>query len=424
MATRPLVGTTFAGYRVERLLGRGGMSAVYLAEHPRLKSAVALKLLAPALAEDELFRERLVHESRLAASLRHPNVIPVFDTGEEDGVLFVSMRFVDGPDLHTLLRKGPLPLSQTASVITQAAAALDAAHERGLVHRDVKPANILTENGHVYVADFGLTKHSDARTGATASGVVGTVDYMSPEQIEGRQLDGRADVYSLGCVLFECLTGRPPYRSENDVAVLWAHIRGEPPRPSDVDRSIPRALDNVVARALAKNPADRFASCGELAADVQRAARSKERAPLVRLRRPRVRLRWRRWWPALVGLAIGAAAAAAVAVAVRGHEGPTGGAGSPNPDLLQVVPSTLRDSCVATATPSPDFDASVSCTPGDGNITTVQYSLARSGLRMKQRLETQARAHGVVTQPSKGWATSSCPVLGPASVTCVAARRF
>src|SRR3954470_13395463 len=143
MATRPLVGTTFAGYRVESVLGRGGMSVVYLAEHPRLKNKVALKLLAPTLAEDDLFRERLLRESRLAASLNHPNVIPVFDTGEEDGALFVSMRFVDGPDLRTLLRDGPLPLEQTASVIGQAAAALDAAHARGLVHRDIKPANIL-----------------------------------------------------------------------------------------------------------------------------------------------------------------------------------------------------------------------------------------------------------------------------------------
>ncbi|MEA2271873.1 MAG: hypothetical protein QOI98_581, partial [Solirubrobacteraceae bacterium] len=141
MATRPLVGTLFAGYRVERVLGRGGMSVVYLAEHPRLKNMVALKLLAPTLAEDDLFRERLLRESRLAASLNHPNVIPVFDTGEEDGVLFVSMRFVDGPDLRALLRDGPLPLEQTASVIAQAAAALDAAHARGLVHRDIKPAN-------------------------------------------------------------------------------------------------------------------------------------------------------------------------------------------------------------------------------------------------------------------------------------------
>ena len=247
------------------------MSVVYLAEHPRLKNKVALKLLAPALAEDDVFRERLVRESRLAASLNHPNVIPVYDTGEEDGVLYVSMRFVAGHDLRALIRDGgPLSVSETTSVITQAAAALDAAHAAGLVHRDIKPANILLEQGgeppgHVYVADFGLTTHTDARSGATASGIVGTVDYMAPEQIEGRQIDGRADVYALGCVLFECLVGRPPFKLDTDVAVLWAHIREDPPLPGDVDRSLPRAFDGIVDRALAKSPRDRYATCGELA---------------------------------------------------------------------------------------------------------------------------------------------------------------
>src|SRR4051794_32042372 len=152
------------------------MSVVYLAEHPRLKNMVALKLLAPALADDDAFRERLIRESRLAASLNHPNVVPVHDTGEEDGTLFISMRFVDGPDLRTLLKSGPLPLPQVVRVVAQVAAALDAAHALGLVHRDVKPANVLVEPstgeppGHVFVSDFGLTKHSDARSGATASG--------------------------------------------------------------------------------------------------------------------------------------------------------------------------------------------------------------------------------------------------------------
>jgi serine/threonine protein kinase len=268
MTTKTLVGTSFAGYRVEAVLGRGGMSVVYLAEHPRLRNKVALKLLAPALAEDDLFRDRLVRESRLAASLNHPNVIPVYDTGEEDGALFVSMRFVAGHDLRTLIRdSGPLSVSDTAAVISQAAAALDAAHSAGLVHRDIKPANILLEQGgeppgHVYVADFGLTKHTDARTGATASGVVGTVDYMAPEQIEGRQVDGRADVYALGCVLFECLVGHAPFKLENDVAVLWAHIREDPPLPSDLDSSLPRAFDGIVDRALAKNPRNRSADEG------------------------------------------------------------------------------------------------------------------------------------------------------------------
>ena len=414
MATKTLVGTSFAGYRVESVLGRGGMSVVYLAEHPRLKSKVALKLLAPALAEDEVFRERLVRESRLAASLSHPNVIPVYDTGEEDGVLFVSMRFVAGQDLRALIRdSGPLSLADTASVISQAAAALDAAHARGLVHRDVKPANILLEQGseapwHVYVADFGLTKHTDARSGATASGVVGTVDYMAPEQIEGRQLDGRADVYALGCVLFECLVGRPPFKLDTDVAVLWAHIREDPPLPSDANRSLPRVFDGIVDRALAKNPRDRYATCGELAADVRAAAGSRRRPPRAsRVRLPRPRARTRRRWvvPALVGLALGAAAGAAVALSFRGDANPGANtAAAPDPSLLALVPVSFRSSCTSAQPPSPDFDASVICHPADPTVTSVEYSHALSGSRMRERLLTSAYAEhvavpGEVVQP-------------------------
>ncbi|MFL5954765.1 MAG: serine/threonine-protein kinase [Gaiellaceae bacterium] len=417
MTTGALVGKSFAGYRVERVLGRGGMSVVYLAEHPRLKSKVALKLLAPTLAEDDLFRERLLRESRLAASLNHPNVIPIFDTGEEDGVLFVSMRFVDGPDLRTLLRAGPLPREQAASVIGQAAAALDAAHARDLVHRDVKPANILTEASHVYVADFGLTKHTDARSGATASGVVGTVDYMPPEQIEGRQLDGRADVYALGCVLFECLTGRPPFQLDNEVAVLWAHIREDPPLPSEVDRSVPRAFDGIVDRALAKNPRDRYDSAGALAADVQQATQTKVRTRQVRL--PRARTRSRRRWlvPALAGLLLGAAIATPIVLAIRGPAGASSSeATAADPSLMQVVPSSLQGRCVRADPPSPDFDASVACTPTATNVTSVRYSHARSGLRMKQHLQDQALSHHLVTQTSAGWATGSCSEPATASV--------
>src|SRR4051794_6770107 len=423
MATRPLVGTSFAGYRVERVLGRGGMSVVYLAEHPRLKNKVALKLLAPTLAEDDVFRERLIRESRLAASLNHPNVVPIFDTGEEDGVLFVSMRFVDGPDLRTLLRAGPLPPEETASVIAQAAAALDAAHAGGLVHRDVKPANILTEAGHVYVADFGLTKHTDARSGATASGVVGTVDYMAPEQIEGRQIDARADVYALGCVLFECLTGRPPFRLDNEVAVLWAHIRDDPPLPSHVRKDVPRAFDGIVDRALAKNPRDRYESAGALAADVAAAARRKPHTGRVRL--PRTRSRSRRWWlaPALVGAFSGSAVAAAVFL--------TASSGSPDvqqPDaaLLQAVPASLRGSCVAATPPSPDFDASVACHPADPNVQRVDYSHAVSGLRMKQRLLDEAYAHLVAVPGEPVNPRRACQRPGAASVrewTVSAGRR-
>ena len=419
MATRPLVGTSFAGYRVERVLGRGGMSVVYLAEHPRLKNKVALKLVAPTLADDDVFRERLVRESRLAASLNHPNVIPVFDTGEEEGVLFVSMRFVDGPDLKELLRDGPLPLERIASVIAQAAAALDAAHARGLVHRDVKPANILTEGDHVYVADFGLTKHTDARSGATASGVVGTVDYMAPEQIEGRQLDGRADVYALGCVLFECLTGRPPFKLENEVAVLWAHIREDPPLPSDVNRELPRAFDGIVDRALAKDPRNRYESAGALAADVQSAVRTKARAPRVRL--PRARRRSRRFWlvPGLAGLLAGAALGAGVTAGAR-HDSTrtvTSVTGvRADATLLGLVPASLRDRCVRAPLPTPDFEASVSCTPAGKTITSVVYSRVASSRLMRGQFERSAWAHEVALPGDRVSPVRSCASTAGPSV--------
>jgi hypothetical protein len=406
VAAAPRVGTTFAGYRIERVLGRGGMSVVYLAEHPRLKNAVALKLLAPALAEDEAFRERLIRESRLAASLNHPNVVAVHDTGEEDGVLFISMRYVDGPDLRALLQAGALPLDQTVRVVAQISAALDAAHARGLVHRDVKPANVLVEPatgdppGHVFVSDFGLTKHADARSGVTASGqFVGTIDYMAPEQIQGHQLDGRADVYALGCVLFECLTGRPPFQGENQVAVIWSHMRDGAPRPTDVDRRLPRALDAVVERALAKAPGDRYATAGELAADVAAAAASRRRrslaaARLARLgRRPRVRARTRRLAPFVLGLLAGAAVAAAVTAGVLSQSTTTtvrGPSRAPLGDLdrrllLRYVPPALRRSCVHAEPPSLDFDAAVVCRPG-GSVELVRYSHPISALRMRRLL--------------------------------------
>jgi hypothetical protein len=405
VAAAPRVGTTFAGYRIERVLGRGGMSVVYLAEHPRLKSAVALKLLAPALAEDEAFRERLIRESRLAASLNHPNVVPVYDTGEEEGVLFISMRYVDGPDLRALLQGGPLLLDQTVHVVAQIGAALDAAHARGLVHRDVKPANVLVEPatgdppGHVFVSDFGLTKHADARSGVTASGqFVGTIDYMAPEQIQGRQLDGRADVYGLGCVLYECLTGRPPFRGENEVAVIWSHMRDDPPWPTDVDRHLPRAFDAVVERALAKSPHDRYPTAGELAADAAAAAATRRRrrsfaAPrFARLGRPRVRARTRRLVPALVGVVAGAAVAAAVTAGVVSRSTTTVRVPSravvgdlDRRLVLRYVPPRIRRSCAHAEPPSLDFDAAVVCHPG-GGVQTVRYSHTISASRMRRQL--------------------------------------
>jgi hypothetical protein len=266
------VGSEFAGYRIEALIGRGGMGELYQAEHPRLGNKVALKLLAPELADEHLFRERFVRESRLAASLNHPNVIPIFDAGEEGGLLYIAMRFVDGPDLKALLeRDGPLSLERVLSIVEQVGGALDCGHHRGLVHRDVKPANILLEEGmngaggHVYLSDFGVAKHTLSRSGLTSTGqFVGTIDYIAPEQIEGKTLDGRADVYSLGCVLFEALTGVPPFDRESNVAMMYAHLLEPPPSLSEQRSDLPEAVDEVIETALAKDPAQRYATCALL----------------------------------------------------------------------------------------------------------------------------------------------------------------
>ena len=268
----PRIGTEIAGYRIERLLGRGGMSVVYLAEHLRLKRKVALKLLMPDLAEDERFRERFLRESHLAATLDHSHVIPIYDADEAQGLLYIAMRYVEGTDLKTLLvREGPLEPRRALALVSQVAGALDAAHERGLVHRDVKPGNILLteESGaeHVYLADFGLTKETSSESGLTETGhFVGTADYVAPEQIDRRPLDARADVYSLGCVLFECLTGEAPFRSERLMAVLWGHLNEPPPSVSERNRDLPPGLDAVLVRTLAKDPEDRYATCRELLA--------------------------------------------------------------------------------------------------------------------------------------------------------------
>ena len=267
------IGTQIAGYTIEALLGRGGMGAVYLAQQTRPRRKVALKLLLSDLSDDDAFRERFNRESDLAASVDHPNILPVYEAGEADGLLYLAMRYVHGSDLKSLLRRsGPLDLSRAVSILGQVASGLDAAHRHGLVHRDVKPGNILVASGtgpepvdHVYLSDFGLTKRTDSVTGLTLSGqFVGTPDYVAPEQIEGRHLDHRVDVYALGCVLFECLVGRAPYRRDVEWAVLSAHLREPVPSVSALRPDVPEDLDQVVRTALAKDPDDRYSSCTAL----------------------------------------------------------------------------------------------------------------------------------------------------------------
>ncbi|MFL5797851.1 MAG: protein kinase domain-containing protein [Actinomycetota bacterium] len=274
MASDARIGTEIAGYRVESLIGRGGMSVVYLAEHARLHRKAALKLLAPELSENESFRTRFIRESELAAGLDHPNVIPVYDAGDADGLLYIAMRYVRGSDLKHLLQEfGPLDRAQASRVVDQVASALDAAHAEGLVHRDVKPANVLIATadregsfGHLYLSDFGLTKKMLSATGVTRTGqFVGTLDYVAPEQIRSEAVDGRADVYSLGGMLFECLTGEPPYVRETEVAVMFAHLNDPPPSAAAIRPELPAAVDEVIARAMAKDPAERYPSAGAVA---------------------------------------------------------------------------------------------------------------------------------------------------------------
>jgi serine/threonine protein kinase len=270
----PGVGEAFGGYTIESLLGRGGMGAVYLATHARLGRKVALKVIASELAHQEDFRARFLRESQLAASLDHPNVIPIYDADEVDGLLYLAMRYVRGPSLQKVIReRGSLPPAETLRIAEQIGGALDAAHRAGLVHRDVKPANILVaEPGdHAYLCDFGLAKLTSSKGTTQTGSFLGTVDYCAPEQIQGRSLDGRADVYSLGCVLFHCLTGEAPFTGEADFAVLQAHLLEPPPILSGVRSDLPRALDGVIVTAMAKEPGGRYATAGALASDFRKA---------------------------------------------------------------------------------------------------------------------------------------------------------
>jgi DNA-binding beta-propeller fold protein YncE/tRNA A-37 threonylcarbamoyl transferase component Bud32 len=272
------IGSRIAGYRLDEQIGRGGMAIVYRAYEARLDRDVALKILAPGLARDDAFRRRFIRESRIAAAVDHPNIIPVFDAGEADGALFIAMRFVHGRDVRTLLAaEGRQPPERATDIIAQVASALDAAHARGLVHRDVKPANMLLDaaargrQDHVYLSDFGIGKHTLAgpgQTGLTSHGeFLGTLQYVAPEQVQGRAVDGRADQYALACTAFELLAGMPPFRYAGEaMAVALAKLSDPPPRLSSHRAGLPAAADGVIMRALAREPAGRFGTCGEFAA--------------------------------------------------------------------------------------------------------------------------------------------------------------
>jgi len=310
-------GTVLAGFRIVSQIGEGAMGTVYLAEDAPRGGQVALKVLVGDVAKDERFRRRFLRESRLAATLDHPHVVPIVDTGEEHGVLYLAMEFVEGVDLRELLRReGRLDAGRAIGLVVQVGEALDAAHAAGLVHRDVKPANILIreESGgeHAFVCDFGLARHlSSASSLTTDRGLVGTIDYIPPEQIEGGDIDGRADVYSLGCVLFECLAGTRPFDRESELSVVFAHLNEPPPRLSDLRPELPVAFDNVFATALAKSPGERYSSCGELVEAAHGALHGRTVLPPRRRRRRRVAL-------AVTAAVVASAVACGVVLATRG----------------------------------------------------------------------------------------------------------
>lgn len=361
----PRLGTELAGYRLERLLGRGGMGVVYLAEDLRLKRRVALKLIAPELAGDSHFHERFLRESELAASFDHSHLVPVHAAGELEGQLWIAMRYVEGTDLKSLLREeGPLEPARALDLCAQVAGALDVAHARGLVHRDVKPANVLvtSEAGeeHCYLTDFGLARGAGSQAEpASASHLSGTVDYTAPEQILREPAEGRADVYSLACVLYECLAGEPPFSRPRPTATLFAHLEEPPPSLCERRPELPERIDSVLAKALAKDPEQRYETCGELV-EAARALLAPTAGPWARAFRGLPILL------ALVGLLVLGAVLATVLL-TRGREGPP----APKPilplagdSLVRIDPQTGRVVSALPAEVIPTYGVSV----GEGAV--------------------------------------------------------
>jgi YVTN family beta-propeller protein len=344
-----IVRTKVAGYRIEALIGRGGMAEVYRATDLALGRPVAIKVLAARLSDGG---EQLLRESRLAAGLDHPNVIPIYEAGESDGRIFIAMRYVPGGDLRRLIRRGgPLPPRQAVPIFAQVAGALDAAHRRGLVHRDVKPSNILIDDEggreHCYLADFGLTQ-SAGHQGHTEGQMLGTVDYISPEQIRGDELDGAADQYSLACLAFKTLTGRLPFERRSEVASLFAHLEEEPQPASEVNSALPAAIDAVLVRGMAKDPAERFPDCEALVAALAEALGVGDAAPHARRTR----------WTALAVVASALAVAAAIFLANRDHAAATP---SPTGALVRIDPGSDR---VTGRTVVAGYPGELAVTPG------------------------------------------------------------
>ncbi len=366
-------GVRLGGYVIDGVVGRGGMGVVYRATEVALERPVALKLIAPELANDEGFRERFLRESRLAASLDHPAILPLYAAGEADGQLYIATRFVDGIDLRGLLaRTGPLPAERTLTLLHQVADALDAAHARKLVHRDVKPGNVLVDaSDHCYLCDFGLTTQIGVGGTTVTGGLKGSLDYLAPEQIRGDNVDGRADQYALACVLYELLCGRPPFRRETEAQTLWAHIQEDAaPIRSEPD------LDAVVARALAKEPADRYESCNAFVEGARAA---------IGLAPSRIAVRRRRRRAGRLLLASGAVllAATAVILALVLSAGDGGLSVPPNsvalvdPRSLEAVAAVPVGNAPTAIAASPRWTWVVNSNDGAGTISRIDARTRR-----------------------------------------------
>lgn len=260
-------GTQFGPYRLRRLVGRGGMGDVYEAEDTVRERIVALKLMSRTLSNDPVFRSRMQREARTAGRLHEPHVVPIHDFGEIDGQLYVDMRLIDGKDLASMLKRyGPISPPRAIAIVRQIGSALDAAHTAGILHRDVKPENILVSaDDFAYLVDFGIASATSDEKLTQFGTTVGTAKYMAPERFGDSEITARADIYALACVLYECLTGSPPYTGDQ-LSVMGAHVHQPIPRPSAARPSIPAAFDGVIARGMAKDPADRFLTCGDLSA--------------------------------------------------------------------------------------------------------------------------------------------------------------
>ena len=346
----PAIGSEFAGHRIEAVLGHGGMGIVYRARHLALDRPRALKVVAPQFSADERFRDRFRRESRLAASIEHPNVIPVHEAGESGGHLYLSMRLVEGADLRELVAaSGPLEQGRALEIVDAVAAALDAAHTAGLIHRDVKPANVLVGSGtdasRVFLTDFGISRATRGGETMTRTGeLLGTADFVAPEQIAGDPVDHRADLYALGAVACFALTGRPPFQRESELATLFAHANAPRPRPTELRPELPAAVDAFAARALAVSPADRFGSGRELAAALAAALEDAETVSLQPSARSetaaqvRPSSHRRRWVAAALSLAAAAAAAAVAVVLVGSNNGRDGGSAVTGTGTRAVAP--------------------------------------------------------------------------------------